>query len=72
VKDAITWRRSQDVLVNDATQTITAQNMSGIAFRHGWNWPLGLRWHERQRSMWPVPVVIIDEHFNDRLRVRLI
>jgi hypothetical protein len=46
--------------------------MSGIAFRHRWNRPLGLRWDERQRSMQPVPVVIIDERFNDPLKVRLI
>src|SRR5262249_33749892 len=30
------------------------------------------RWREGQRAMWPVPVVMIDEHFKGSLGVRLV
>jgi hypothetical protein len=58
--------------VNDTAETITAQNTSVTGCRHLWNRPPWPRWHERQRSMWPVPVVVIDEHLKDSLQVVLV
>jgi hypothetical protein len=34
--------------------------------------PAWLRWRERQRSMGPVPVAVIDEHVKDPLEVLLV
>ena len=58
--------------MNDIAETITAQNTSVIAGRHQRSWPSCLRWRERQRSMWPVTVVIIDEHIKNPLKVLLV
>ena len=64
--------RSHDVLVNDTAETITAQNTSVTGCRHRCSRPPWLRWRERQRSMWPVPVVVIDEYLKDPLKVLLV
>src|SRR5262245_38173898 len=55
--------RCSDVLVNDTTETIPAQNASVTGYRRCRTGPCRLRWREGQRAMWPVPVVMIDEHF---------
>ena len=62
----------QFVLVDEAAETIAAQNTSITACRHRRGWPSWLRWRERQRSMWPVPVVVIDEYVKDPLKVLLV
>jgi hypothetical protein len=58
--------------VNDTAETITTQNTSVTGCRHRCSRPPGLRWREQQRSMWPVPVVVIDEHLKGPLKVLLV
>ena len=58
--------------MNDAAETITTQNTSVIGCRHNCSRPPWLRRRERQRSMGPVPVVVIDEHLKDPLKVLLV
>jgi len=58
--------------VNDTAKAITAQNTGGTGCRRGCSWPPWLRWHERQRSMGPVSVVVIGEHLEDPLKVLLV
>jgi hypothetical protein len=58
--------------VNDTAETITAQNTSVTECRHRCSRASWLWWRERQRSMWPVPVVVIDELVKDPLKMRLI
>ena len=65
-------RRHQLVLVNDTAEAITAQNASMLAWRFCGNWWSRLRWRERQRTMGPVTVVVIDERRNDPLKVWLV
>ena len=58
--------------MNDTAETITAQNTSVTGWRRNGSRPPWLRRCERQRSMWPVPVVVIDEHLKDPLKVLLV
>jgi len=61
-----------EILVNDAAETIAAQNAQIAASRYRRSWLARLRWRQQQRSMWPVPVVMIDEHMEDPLKVLLV
>ena len=63
---------ARDVLVNDTAETITAQNTSITGCRRRCSRAPRLRWRQRQRSMRPVPVVVIDEHLKDPLEVLLV
>ena len=72
VYGAETLSRRQLVLVNDTTEAIAAQNTNITARQHRCSRPSWLRWRERQRSMWPVTVVVIDEHGKDPLEVLLV
>jgi hypothetical protein len=58
--------------VNDTAETILTQKTSATGCRHCCSRPTGLRWRERQRSMWPVPVVVIAEHLKGPLKVLLV
>jgi len=58
--------------VNDTTETIPAQNASVTGYQRYRTGPRRLRWREGQRAMWPVPVVMIDEHFKGPLEVMLV
>jgi hypothetical protein len=58
--------------VNDTGETVTTQNASVIACRRRFHRTSGLRRRERQRSMRSVPVVVIHEHLEDPLTVRLV
>ena len=58
--------------MNNTAETITAQNTSITGCRHISSRPPWLRRRVRQRSMWPVPVVMIDEHLKDSLKVLLV
>ena len=55
--------------MNDTAETITAQNTTVAGCRHNCSRLPWLRRRERQRSMGPVPVVVIDEHLKDPLEV---
>jgi hypothetical protein len=69
---AKTSSRRQDVLVNDTAETIPTQNTSFTGCQHRCSRPPGLRCRERQRSMWPVPVVVIDEHLEAPLKMLIV
>ena len=69
---AETLSRRQFVLVDDTAETIAAQNTSITACRHRRSRPSWRRWRKRQRSMWPVPVVMVHEDNEDPLEVRLV
>ena len=58
--------------MNDTTETISAQNASVTGCRRRCSRPFGLRWRERQRAMWPVPIVMIDERLEDPFQVLLV
>ena len=58
--------------MNDAAETITTQNTSVIGCRHNCSRPPWLRRRERQRSMWFVPVVVIDERLKRPFKVLLV
>jgi hypothetical protein len=58
--------RGKDILVNDTAETIPAQN--AISGRRRCN-RATLGWRERQRSMWPVPVVMIHKYGDGPLDV---
>jgi hypothetical protein len=45
--------------MNNTAEAITAETASIVARRHHGNGPSWLRWHERQRAMGPVTVVVI-------------
>ena len=64
--------RCSDVLVNDTSETIPAHNTSVTGYRRCRTRPRRLRWREGQRALWPVPVVMIDEHFKGPLEVLLV
>ena len=56
--------------MDEPAQTIPAQNrrLRGCRCRLA----LWVRWRETQRSMWPVPVVMVHEHTEDPLEVLLV
>jgi hypothetical protein len=58
--------------MDDTAETIPAHNTLVAGCRREYHNGPWLRWRQRQRSMWPVPIVVIDEHFKDPLKVRLI
>src|SRR5688572_8866669 len=62
--------RRQRVLMDDTTETIPAHNTRVAGCRRGYNDGPWLRWRQRQRSMWPVPIVVIDKHLKNPLEVR--
>ena len=58
--------------MNDTGETITAQNTTVTGCRHNCSRLPWLRRRERQRSMGPVPVVVIDEDLKNPLKVLLV
>lgn len=64
--------RGADVLVNDSAETIPAHNASAAGCRRRCGRRLCRRWRQGQGAMWPVPVVVIDELFEDPLKVLLV
>jgi hypothetical protein len=64
--------RRYRVLVDNTAEPITAQNTSITGCPRRCNRAPRLRWRQRQGSMRPVAVVVIDEHLKDSLEVRLI
>ena len=58
--------------MNDTIETIPPQNASVTGYRRCRTGPRRLRWREGQRALWPVPVVMIDEHFKGSLEVLLV
>ena len=58
--------------MNDIAETITAQNTNVTGCRRNGSRSPWLRPRERQCSMWPVPVVVIEEHLKDPLKVLLV
>ena len=58
--------------MNDTAETVTTQNAGVTECRRQIHRTPAFRRRKRQRSMRPVPVVVIDEHPKDPLKVRLV
>ena len=58
--------------MNDTAETIPAQDASVAGRRHRCGRTPCRWWREGQRSMWPVPVVVIEEHLKDSLKVLMV
>jgi hypothetical protein len=58
--------------MNDTAGTVTTQDAGVTECRGQIHRTPAFRRRERQRSMRPVPVVVIDEHPKDPLKVRLV
>jgi hypothetical protein len=70
LKGAKTSSRCQDVLPNDTAETVTTNNASATDSCRRIHRTAAFRRRERQRSMRPVPVIVIDEYPQDPLKVR--
>jgi hypothetical protein len=58
--------------MNDTAEAVTTQDAGVTECRGQIHRTPAFRRRERQRSMRPVPVVVIDEHPKDPLKVRLV